>query len=204
MSAADQDRIIGAPAGGRRAIASKAVSTGVKSISCVPSSLILSSNSGSRTKECCLKKGEISISADLTDYSSSVRWYNANSSIWRIEPLGTVIHKVWLGKLMHVAVSCWWYVWVARAGMLTSHRFPMISACVVSTWERGVASAGQLVSGLMDSKPQMPSVLSRTKGLFGQRKRMSLVRLHIFRFGARYNCSLLSWYAATLGVWILT
>ncbi len=63
VSAADQDRIIGAPAGGRRAIASKAVSTGVKSISCVPSSLILSSNSGSRTKECCLKKGEISISA---------------------------------------------------------------------------------------------------------------------------------------------
>ncbi len=30
VSAADQDRIIGAPAGGRRAIASKAVSTGVK------------------------------------------------------------------------------------------------------------------------------------------------------------------------------
>ncbi len=28
--AADQDRIIGVPAGGRRAIASKAVSTGVK------------------------------------------------------------------------------------------------------------------------------------------------------------------------------
>ncbi len=45
VSAADQDRIIGAPAGGRRAIASKAISTGVKSISCVPSSLILSSNS---------------------------------------------------------------------------------------------------------------------------------------------------------------
>ncbi len=32
VSAADQDRIIGAPVGGRRAIASKAVSTGVKSI----------------------------------------------------------------------------------------------------------------------------------------------------------------------------
>ncbi len=63
VSAADQDRIIGTPEGGRRAIASKAASTGVKSISCVPSSLILSSNSGSRTKECCLKKGEISISA---------------------------------------------------------------------------------------------------------------------------------------------
>ncbi len=103
VSAADQDRIIGAPAGGRRAIASKAVSTGVRSISCVPSSLILSSNSGSRTKECCLKKGEISISAW---YSSSVRWYNASSSIWRIEPLGTVIHNVWLGRLMRVAVSC--------------------------------------------------------------------------------------------------
>ncbi len=143
VSAADQDRIIGAPAGGRRAIASKAVSTGVKSISCVPSSLILSSNSGSRTKECCLKKGEISISAW---YSSSVRWYNANSSIWRIEPLGTVIHKVWLGKLMRVAVSCWSYFRVAvHAGVLTSHRFPMISACVTSTWECGVASAGQLV-----------------------------------------------------------
>ncbi len=63
VSAAEQDRILGAPAGGRRVIASKAVSTGVKSISCVPSSLILSSNSGSRTKECCLKKGEILISA---------------------------------------------------------------------------------------------------------------------------------------------
>ncbi len=50
VSAADQDRIIGAPAGGRRAIASEAVSTGVESISCIPSSLILSSNSGSRTK----------------------------------------------------------------------------------------------------------------------------------------------------------
>ncbi len=46
VSAADQDRIIGASAGGRQAIASKAVSTGVKSISCVPSSLILSSSSG--------------------------------------------------------------------------------------------------------------------------------------------------------------
>ncbi len=34
----------------------------------------------------------------------------------------------------------------------------------------GVASAGQLVSGLMDSKPQMPLVLSRMKGLLGQRK----------------------------------
>ncbi len=63
VSVADHDRIIGAPAGGRQAIASIAVSTGVKSISCVPSSLILSSNSGSKTKECCLKKGEISISA---------------------------------------------------------------------------------------------------------------------------------------------
>ncbi len=30
VSAADQDRIIGAPVGGRRAVASKAVSTGVK------------------------------------------------------------------------------------------------------------------------------------------------------------------------------
>ncbi len=63
VSAADQDRMIGVPAGRRRAIASKAVSTGVKSISCVPSSLILSSNSGLRMKECCLKKGEISSSA---------------------------------------------------------------------------------------------------------------------------------------------
>ncbi len=71
VSVEEKDRIIGAPAGGRRAIASKAVSTGVKSISCIPSSLILSSNSGPRTKECCLKKGEISISAW---YSSSVRW----------------------------------------------------------------------------------------------------------------------------------
>ncbi len=35
---------------------------------------------------------------------------------------------------------------------------------------RGVASAGQLASGLMASKPQMPSVLSRTKGLLGQKK----------------------------------
>ncbi len=62
VSAADRDRKIGAPAGRRRAIASKAVSTGVKSISCVPSSLILSSNSGSRTKKCCLKKGEEKVS----------------------------------------------------------------------------------------------------------------------------------------------
>ncbi len=54
---------IGEPVDGRRAIASKTVSTGVKSMSYVSSSLILSSNSGSRTKECCLKKGEISISA---------------------------------------------------------------------------------------------------------------------------------------------
>ncbi len=59
VSAADQDRIIGAPVGGRRVIASKDVSTGVKPIICVPSSLILSYNSGWRTKECCLKKGEI-------------------------------------------------------------------------------------------------------------------------------------------------
>ncbi len=44
-------------------------------------------------------------------------------------------------------------------------RLLMISACVTSTWERGVASAGQLVSGLMDSKPQMPLVLSRTQSL---------------------------------------
>ncbi len=51
VSAADQDQIIGVPVGRRRAITSKAVSTGVQSIS--------SSNSGSRTKECCLKKGEI-------------------------------------------------------------------------------------------------------------------------------------------------
>ncbi len=56
-----------------------------------------------------------------------------------------------------------------HAGVLTSHRFPMISACVASTWECGVASAGQLVSGLMDSRPQMPSVLSRKKSLL-QRK----------------------------------
>ncbi len=63
VSAADQDRIIGAPAGRRRALASKAVSTGIKSISCIPPSSILSSDSGSRTKECCLEKGEISISA---------------------------------------------------------------------------------------------------------------------------------------------
>ncbi len=35
VSTADQDRIFGAPAGGRRAIASKAVSTGFKSISCI-------------------------------------------------------------------------------------------------------------------------------------------------------------------------
>ncbi len=62
VSVADQDRIIGAPAAGRRAIASRAVLTGVKSMICVPSSLILSSNSGSRTKDCCLKKGEISSS----------------------------------------------------------------------------------------------------------------------------------------------
>ncbi len=106
---------------------------------------------------------------------------------------------------MRVAVSCWSYVRVAvRAGVLTSHRFPMILACVTSTWDHGIASAGQLVSGLMDSKPQMPSGLSRAKGLLGQRNWMSLVSVHIFRFGARYNCSLLSWYAATLGVWILT
>ncbi len=70
-----------------------------------------------------------------------------------------------------------------RAGVLTSHRFPIISACVTSTWERGVASAGQLVSGLMDTRPQMPSVLSRTKGLLWQRRWMSLVSVHIFRFG---------------------
>ncbi len=56
----DQDWISDTPACGRQAIASKSVSTGVKSMSCVPSSLILSSNSGSRTKEYCLKKGEIS------------------------------------------------------------------------------------------------------------------------------------------------
>ncbi len=31
----------------------------------------------------------------------------------------------------------------------------MISACVTSTCKRGVASAGQLVSALMDSRPQM-------------------------------------------------
>ncbi len=129
----------------------------------------------------------------------------ANLSIWRIEPLGTVIYKVWLGRLMRVAVLCWSYVRVAvHAGVLTSHRFPMISACVASTWECGVALVGQLVSGLMDSRPQMPSVLSRTKGLLGQRKLMSLVSIHIFWFGARYNCSLLSWYATTSGVWILT
>ncbi len=41
MSAADQDRIIGAPEGGRRAIASKAVSTGVKPIRDFEFSLIL-------------------------------------------------------------------------------------------------------------------------------------------------------------------
>ncbi len=33
-----------------------------------------------------------------------------------------------------------------------------------------IASAGLLVSGLMDSRPQMPSVLSRTKGLLRQMK----------------------------------
>ncbi len=54
-----------------------------------------------------------------------------------------------------------------HAGVLTSHRFLMISACVTSTRGRGVASAGQLVSGLMDSKPQMPLVLSRTQSLLG-------------------------------------
>ncbi len=48
------------------------------------------------------------------------------------------------------------------------------------------------MTGLMDSRPQMPSVLSRTKGLLGQRKLMSFVSVYIFRFGARYNCSLLS------------
>ncbi len=57
-----------------------------------------------------------------------------------------------------------------HAGLLTSHRFPMISACVISNCERGVALAGQLVSGLIDSRLQMPSVLSRMKGLLGQRK----------------------------------
>ncbi len=41
MSAADQDRIIGVPEGGRRAIASKAVSTGVKPIRDLEFSLIL-------------------------------------------------------------------------------------------------------------------------------------------------------------------
>ncbi len=41
VSAADKDRIIGAPAGGRRPIASKAVSTGVKSIKDFDFSLIL-------------------------------------------------------------------------------------------------------------------------------------------------------------------
>ncbi len=41
VSAADQDRIIGAPAGGRRVIASKAVSTGIKSIRNFDFSLIL-------------------------------------------------------------------------------------------------------------------------------------------------------------------
>ncbi len=41
VSTADQDRIIGAPAGGRRAIASKAVSTVVKSIRDFDFSLIL-------------------------------------------------------------------------------------------------------------------------------------------------------------------
>ncbi len=41
VSAADQDRIIGAPAGGRRAIASKAVSTCVKPIRDFEFSLIL-------------------------------------------------------------------------------------------------------------------------------------------------------------------
>ncbi len=35
------------------------------------------------------------------------------------------------------------------------------------TCGHGVASAGQLVSGLMDSKPQMPLVLSRTQSLLG-------------------------------------
>ncbi len=48
------------------------------------------------------------------------------------------------------------------------------------------------MSGLTDSKLQMPLVLSHTKGLLGQRKLMFLVSVHIFRFGARYNCSLLS------------
>ncbi len=48
--------------------------------------------------------------------------------------LGTVIHKVWLGTLMRVTVSCRSYVRVAvRAEVLTSYRFPMISACVTST-----------------------------------------------------------------------
>ncbi len=63
VSAADQDLIIGAPAGGRRAVASKAVSTGVKSMIWLPSSLILSSNSRSRMKECCMTEGEILSSA---------------------------------------------------------------------------------------------------------------------------------------------
>ncbi len=128
VSAADQARIIVAPAGGRRAIASKAISTGVKSISCIPSSLILSSNFGSRMNECCLRKVEISNSAW---YSSSLRWYNADSLIWMIEPVGTVIHRVWLGRIMRVAMPCWLYVRVAvRVGVLTSHRLLMISACV--------------------------------------------------------------------------
>ncbi len=47
--------------GGRRVIASKAVSTGVKSM--LRSFLLDPSNSGSRTKEFCLKKSEILISA---------------------------------------------------------------------------------------------------------------------------------------------
>ncbi len=41
VSAADQDRIIGTPAGRRRAIASKAVSTGIKSIRNFDFSLML-------------------------------------------------------------------------------------------------------------------------------------------------------------------
>ncbi len=42
--------------------------------------------------------------------------------------------------------------------------------CYLKLRTRCRFSAGQLVSGLMDSRPQMPSVLSRTKGLLGQRK----------------------------------
>ncbi len=65
VSVADQDRISGAPACRRRAIASKVVS-----MSWIPSFLILSSNSGSGMMECSLTKGKISSSAC---YSLSVR-----------------------------------------------------------------------------------------------------------------------------------